>query len=165
MGTKKRKPKGELIDMEEENPGMIESTIFLQELKLKDKRWSAKMLIGTILPKSYHRYQVKMELDESPYLDRIAELEKGLDDSLFREEKGSVRETNKRIGQIRDELKKMKESCVTIEFGAIVEEVKYKDSETLLTARIPDDIIQDLNEQKFRLEAYKIALIPTYGAE
>lgn len=158
----KKKQKAELIDMESENPGMIESTIFLQELKLKDKRWSAKMLIGAILPKAYHRYNVKMVLDESPYEDRIADLEKGLDDSLFREERNSVRDTNKRIKEIRQELERMQNDCYDIEFACVVEEVKYKDSDTLLTARIPDDIIEDLNKQKFRLEAYKIMLFPSY---
>lgn len=162
---KKKKNKAELIDMESENPGMIESTIFLQELKLKDKRWSAKMLIGTILPKSYHRYQVKMSLDESPYEERIEELAKGLDESLFKEEKSSVKSTQKRIKEIRQELERMKNDCFDIEFFCTVEEVKYKDSETLLTSRVPDDIVQDLNIQKFRLEAYKIALIPTFSPE
>lgn len=165
MPKAKPKNKGELIDMESENPGMIESTIYLQQLTLKDKRWSAKMIIGTTLPKSYHRYQVKMSLDESPYLERIEELEKGLDDSLFREEKTSVKATNKRIKEIRQELERMQNDCYDIEFHCTVEEVKYKDSETLLTARVPDDIIEDLNKQKFRLEAYKIALIPTFSAE
>lgn len=160
MGTKKQK--AELIDMEDENPGMIESTIFLQELKLKDKRWSAKMLIGVTLPKSHHRYNVKMELDTAPYEDRITELEQGLDESLFREEKSSVRDTNKRIKEIRQELERMQNDCYPIEFSCVVEEVKWKDRDTLLTARIPDDIIEDLNKQKFRLEAYKIILFPSY---
>ena len=162
---KAKKQKAELIDMESENPGMIESTIFLQELKLKDKRWTSKMLIGTTLPKSYHRYSVKMELDESPYLERIEELEKGLDESLFKEEKSSLKSTQKRVKEIRQELERMQNDCYTIEFYCTVEEVKYKDSETLLTTRVPDDIIQDLNAQKFRLEAYKIALIPQFGSE
>jgi len=160
----KKKQKADLID-ETESPDdvlKVESTIYLELLQLKDKKWSARFLIGAILPKSYHRYKITLTLNEDPYLERIEELEKGLDESLFREEQGSIKDVNKRIGQIRAELERMQKDCPEIEFNATVEEIKYKDAETRLTCRIPDDIIEPINKQKYRLEAYKIVLIPLY---
>lgn len=161
---KNKKQKVDLIDEEQslEDILKVESTIYLELLQLKDKKWSARFLIGAILPKSYHRYQITLTLNEEPYLERIEELEKGLNESLFKEEKSSVAKTNKRIGEIRDELNRMRRDCPEIEFNATVEEIKYKDSETRLTCRIPDDIIEPINKQKYRLEAYKVILLPLY---
>lgn len=161
---KNKKQKVDLIDEEEslEDILKVESTIYLELLQLKDKKWSAKFLIGAILPKSYHRYQMTLVLNEEPYLERIEELEKGLNESLFKEEKSSVKGTNKRIGEIRDELERMRRDCPEIQFNTTIEEIKYKDAETRLTCRIPDDIIEPINKQKYRLEAYKVILLPLY---
>lgn len=160
-----KKQKVDLITEDEslEDILKVESTIRLELLSLKDKKWTAKFLIGAILPKSYHRYQVTLQLDESPYLERIEELEKGLNDSLFKEEKTSVKATNKRIGEIREELERMRRDCEEIQFNARVEEIKYKDNDTRLTCIIPDDIIEPINKQKYRLEAYKVILLPLYA--
>lgn len=161
---KKNKQKVDLIDEEKSIDEIlkVESTIYLDLLQLKDKKWTARFIIGAILPKSYHRYQITLMLNEEPYLERIEELEKGLNESLFKEEKMSVKNTNKRIGEIRDELERMRRDCPEIQFNATVEEIKYKDSDTRLTCRIPDDIIEPINKQKYRLEAYKVVLLPLY---
>ena len=161
---KNKKQKVDLIDEEEslEDILKVESTIYLELLQLKDKKWSAKFLIGAILPKSYHRYQMTLVLNEEPYLERIEELEKGLNESLFKEEKSSVKGTNKRIGEIRDELERMRRDCPEIQFNTTIEEIKYKDADPRLTCRIPDDIIEPINKQKYRLEAYKVILLPLY---
>lgn len=161
---KNKKQKVDLIDEEEslEDILKVESTIYLELLQLKDKKWTARFLIGAILPKSYHRYKMTLILNEEPYLERIEELEKGLNESLFKEEKSSVKGTNKRIGEIRDELERMRRDCPEIQFNTTIEEIKYKDAETRLTCRIPDDIIEPINKQKYRLEAYKVILLPLY---
>lgn len=82
---------------------------------------------------------------------------------LIKEEKTSVKGTNKRIGEIRDELCRMQRDCPEIQFNTTVEEIKYKDSETRLSCRIPDDVIEPINKQKYRLEAYKVILLPLYA--
>lgn len=161
---KKAANRGELLNLKDaEKSLIIETTIQLEELKLKDKRWTAKLKLRTTLPRSYHNYKIFLDLDEKPYLDRISDLEKSLDESLFKELKTSRRAVGKQIGDIRNELETMRKDCPHIEFMATVDQLVYKDGDTIMTCRIPDDIIEPLNKQKYRLEAYKIALDPIYS--
>ena len=165
MGKKKTN-RGEI-----EKPGLlddpdvtstIESKIEVESITLKNKRWRAKLIINTILPRSYHLYSITLEVDEAPYLKRIEDLQRGLDESLFKEERVSKKKTIESINNINKELAQMKKDCETIKFGATVEEIKYRDGDTLLACRIPDDVIEPLNRQKYRMEAYKIGLTPIF---
>lgn len=138
--------------------GKVVSKIEMDQLTLKGKMWSIKMRIETLLPETCRRYHILLELDERKYTRRIKELEKGLDESLFKEERVSRKELNQKIGKINDERMQMRRDCKPIEFDCVVEQVKYQNDGTLLTANIPDDVIEPLNRQKFRMEAYKVTL-------
>lgn len=146
----------ELID--DEAPTGIVSTIRLDTIQLKDMRWLCKLRIGTQLPRSYHLYKILMELDEQPYLDRIEDLEAQVKGTLFENEKASVKSLDESIARVRKDLMERKKECEKMEFNCSVEELKYKDSNTILTVRVPDDIIEAFNRQKTRLSYYKITL-------
>lgn len=147
-----------ILDDEDDDLGKIVSKLEMKQLMLKDKTWTIQMKIETVLPESYRRYHVLLELDERNFDKRIKELEKELDDSLFREERRSRAGANKAIAQINNERLLLKRDCKPIEFNCVVEQVKYVINGTVLTANIPDDVIDALNKQKYRMEAYKITL-------
>ena len=96
--------------------GIIESRIELEQLTLKGKRWKANLKVGTILPRSYHRYSIDLDLDEKPYTDRINEIQRDLDAGLSRESHSEIREANTRISEIRKELEDMRGLCERIQF-------------------------------------------------
>lgn len=165
---RQRKPRGknrtELLPAEElKTAGMIETALDIESITLKGKRWSARLKIRTLLPRSYHRYTIKLDLDERPYEKRIDDLERELEAGLFSKERTSRREVNKKIGEIRDELETMKKSCEHIEFPATVEQLTYRDGDTLVSLRIPDDVIEPLNRQKYRIDAYRVQLDPIHS--
>ncbi len=155
------KKKSDLLD-DETYTGTIESKIQLEQLTLKNKRWEAKLIVNTILPRSYHRYTIELSLDEKPYLERIEAIEKDLRSSLFAEEKVSKKKSIETINGIQKELDSMRKQCEEIKFGAVVQEIKYKDGETVVICRIPDDVIEPLNRQKYKMDAYRILLTPIY---
>lgn len=157
------KPKKELLGDPKEHKDTIESTVRLDEIKLKDMRWLVKLRIGTLLPKSYHLYKVIMELDEKPYKDRIEDLEAQVKGTLFENDPAQVKQLDKSIADVRKQLSERQKECERMEFNATVEELKYKDSDTVVTVRVPDDIIEAFNRQKSRLSYYKINLESIYA--
>lgn len=157
---KNQSGKQNLIPPVDENIGKIETPLFLTSLTLKEMKWSAKLVVRTLLPRSYHRYKVILQLDEQPWLDRIADYEKELDDSLFKNEKTSKKELSRRVADQRKDLEETRQQCEKIEFSAIVDALRYKDNDTAIELRVPDDVIEPLNRQKVRMPLYKIALIP-----
>lgn len=162
MATKKDKAKSqELLNLDElEKLTSIESSLDLDSITLKKKRWQAKMYINETLPRSYRQYKMILNLDEEPYQERIAEIKKEFEGTLFTNDRGSVKQHNKKIKELTDQLLMLRTECEEISFVATVEELKYKDSSTLLTIRIPDDVVEPFNRQKTRLDIYKITLIP-----
>lgn len=160
MGKKKEKQTVELID--DEAPTGIVSTVRLEEIKLKDLRWYVKLRIGTLLPKTQHLYKILMELDEQPYLDRIEELESQVRGTLFEDQPAQRKQLDKSIAQVRKDLEERRKDCETMKFNATSEEVKWKDSDTVILARVPDDIIEAFNRQKSRFGYYKITLESIY---
>lgn len=163
MGKKKGKEKQTVELLDSEAPAGIVSTVRLDEIKLKDLKWVVKLRIGTQLPKSYHLYKIHMELDEQPYLDRIADLEAQVKGTLFENDKAQIKQLDESIARVRKDLDERRKECEVMKFNATVEEVKWKDSDTILTARVPDDIIEAFNRQKSRFGYYKITLESIYG--
>lgn len=159
MANKKVKDQAASL-LDDPELGVIETTIELDSVQLKSKRWYLKIGAKTILPRSYHRYRVCFDFDEEPFNRRITDLEKQLDDSLFKEERISRRQTSKNITEIRAQLEKQKKECGPADFGAEVISIKYDGPSTDITFIIPDDVIDWLNKQKFRMDAYKVKLIP-----
>ena len=159
----KEKPKKELLNIDEaEEASKIESELYLESIVLKDMKWNIKLTVKKTLPKSYHKYKVVLELDETPYAERIEEIESELNDSLFRDDKASRKTMQNRVGDIRKQLEAVRNDCEKIDFHATIEELKYKDSDTKLVMRVPDDVIEPFNRQKTRFDVYKITLYPVY---
>jgi len=150
----------ELLDMDDEEVLSIKSKLDLREIKLKDLSWFIKLNVKDILPRAYHRYKMRFELDTAPYIERIEEVENQLNDSLFASDPGQVRETNKKVAEMRAQLDELQKECETIEFTARVEEIKYKDGGTLLLIIAPDDVIEAFNRQKMRFDKYLLVLNP-----
>lgn len=129
-----------------------------------DRIWRVKMTIDEVLPKSYRDYDVKMEVNEDPYNEKIEAVKRDIQDiknenSLFGElRKERIDELNGKITKIENELSKIKEQCTEIETSASVEEVKYENS--VIVLRIPDTVIENLNQQKMNFKHYKIILTP-----
>ena len=138
----------------------IESTMWLEGITLKKLRWQVRMTVKTILPRSYRAYKVELELDESPYLERIEELERDFDASLFANDKTEKKKHHENIKEMREQLSKLQEETEYIKFTATVDELKYKANETSLLMNIPDDVIEAFNRQKTRFDIYKVTLTP-----
>lgn len=155
-----KKKKNDLLNVDEGNA--IVSTIQLDEIKLKDLKWLCKLRIGTTLPKSYYLYKIIMELDEQPYLDRIADLEAQLKNTLFENDPAQIKQLDKNVAEVRKTLAERQKECEVMKFNATVEELKYKDRDTVIVCRVPDDIIEAFNRQKSRLSYYKITLESIY---
>lgn len=152
--------KKELLDVEDNEMLAIESTMWLETITLKKLRWQIRMTVKTTLPRSYRAYKVELDLDESPYLERIEELEKEFDASLFSNDKNEKKKHHEKIKEMREQLDKMKGECEYIKFTATVDELKYKVNETSLLMNIPDDVIEAFNRQKTRFDIYKVTLTP-----
>jgi len=141
----------------------IVSTVRLEEIKLKDLCWLVKLRIGETLPKAYHQYKIIMELDETPYLERIEDLENQVRGSLFEHDAAQRKEVDRNIELVRQSLEERRKECERMQFNATVEELKYKDAGTTVTVRVPDDIIEAFNRQKTRFGYYQITLESIYG--
>lgn len=162
--TKKKKveskPKELLTPEELENVGKIESTLSLDTIQLKRLKWQCKIWVKTTLPKTYRSYRIELSLDEDPYIKRIDDLETDFSNSLFASDKASIKAHNQKISEIRTKLDQLRNDTEKIEFVSLVEELKYKDAETILLITLPDDVIEAFNRQKARFDLYKIVLIP-----
>lgn len=167
MATKKetKKKRGgvvkELLTPEDlENVGKIQSTLGLETIQLKRLKWQCKIWVKTTLPKTYRSYRIELSLDEDPYIKRIDDLETDFSNSLFASDKASLKSHNQKIQEIRTKLDQLRADTEKIEFVSLVEELKYKDAETVLLITLPDDVIEAFNRQKSRFDLYKIVLIP-----
>lgn len=138
----------------------IQSTMDLESITMKAKRWQIRMYIRSILPRSYRGYKVSLSLDESPYLERIKEKEVEFDSQLFKNDKIEKKKHHESIKEMRTQLEKMRDDCEKIDFTAVVDELKYKDGQTSLLMQVPDDVIEPFNRQKTRFEIYKVILTP-----
>lgn len=160
---KKKETKKEMLDMDIlEEELKIETSMSLEGIKLDGMRWEVKLKTFTTLPRAYYHYRLLMELNQEPYLERIEHLEEELENSLFKDEPKQRKSTDELIAEIRDSLKQRLEECEKIDFRCTVKELKYKDSNTILTVIVPDDTIEQFNRQKTRFNLYKIVLYPIY---
>lgn len=157
---KKRTKLPELLDTSIEDVGKIESSLDLETIQLKRKKWQAKVSIRTTLPKSYRCYKVELSLDEAPYIRRIDDLEAEFNGTLFATDNASIKQHDKNLKELRAKLEQLRSDCEDIEFTTTVDELKYKDGNTNLLITLPDDVIEPFNRQKARLDIYKIILIP-----
>lgn len=162
----KKKTEG-ILDKVKLPDNTIRAGFSLYTLKLdKTLKWTMELLIAKILPKSYKSYSGKMVFNEQPYFDRMASVEKEIRDieadaQLFRDmQSGEVEVKNKQLVMIQNEMADKKKECPEIEIYFEVEEIKYKNNQTLLKVGIPDTVIAQLNEKKFFFSYYQVELKP-----
>jgi hypothetical protein len=165
----KELPKKEYLDENFKAPS-IKAKFNLQQLILKDLEWKMKIKIEDILPKTYYQYEMAMIFDESPYLRKLASLEDQIQDIRDSRQKPLFKDdTEERVDDLKTEIEEQREAmdekrreCRTIKMICRVEELKYAGMSTLLTFIIPDDVINDLNEQKLKFGYYIIELTPMH---
>jgi len=170
MPTKKtnKKPRKELLTEKELEKSLVIDANFalLQVLLKEDKRWRMKIGVYKILPKSYHDYTIHLIVDEEPFEKRIQSVEEKIERirkerSLFAEKDDKeIRDQKELIVDIQNELAEMKDKCEEMEFVAEIEEIKYKDGNTVVLMKVPDNVIEPLNKSKMFIQFYKIEFSP-----
>lgn len=163
----KNKPT-EILDV---NEAIISTTTFkLKKIEMKDDlEWRIKLELNTKLSQTFREYDVRLSVNETPFKLRIEGLERKIEnieadrqDSLplgVGSKKDHVKVINNEIKDIEQELKDMQNDCPDIEFKGTIEELKYKDGNTIISMLFPGTIVNELNEKKFLLTHYKIELI------
>ncbi len=164
-----KKRKGFLDDIDAEKELTISAKFGLSSILLKDDhRWRMKLVVWKILPKAYHDYTIKFLVDEEPFEKRIKSVEDKIElvrkeGSLFPEnDNREIRNLHGLITDINLELKKLKQQCDVIEFVSEIEEIKYKDGNTHVVMKIPDVVIEPLNQAKLLIGNYKVELLPLF---
>lgn len=154
--TKKDKPG--LLD----DPSILDivAGLSLSKIVLAGGRWTTTLQINSALPRVYNVYKIALRLNEKPYLKRIEDLERSMDGSLFKDDNAEKRSLMEKVSDVRDELDELRDTCNTFEFSAYVDALKYNNGVTLVTFRIPDDVIAEFNKHKHRMELYEIVLTP-----
>jgi DNA repair exonuclease SbcCD ATPase subunit len=105
-------------------------------------------------------------VNEEPFENRIADLErkeeelkseKQLLEQVQKEQLAGIKDE---IKEVESELAEMTELCPTIEFDGTIEELKYKDGNTIVILMFPYSTLDYINEKRLLLsEHYKIDLI------
>lgn len=161
----------ELLDINESPDLLISANFLLEEMKMKkDMQWRIKLSVKKILPKSYHYLDIDFLVDEEPYNRRMERIEErmrevGNKPQLFdSEQKKDMKTLDGQMADVRNELRKLKDECETINTTASIEELKYKDGNTVLTLLVPSDTVIRLNENKLNLGHYRVNIQPNYKA-
>lgn len=152
----------------EESLGFVATSVFLlEELKMKkDFIWRMKLKMKTVLPQSYREYDVKLSLNEEPFNLRIEDLEKRRYEvetdnqgDMFEGKKTQLKNIDLEIKEVRKELETALKESAIIEFKATIEELKYKDADTIIVLQIPASTVKEINDSKYVLKTYKVELI------
>lgn len=164
MKTKKGAKK-ELLNLDESR--IIATTVFeLKKFEMKDDmQWRMKLLLKTSLPQSFREYKVKLSLNEQPFNVRIADLERKrseveTEETLFPDQrKKQCQNIDLEIKEVEKELADTKANAPEIEFQGTIEELKYKEGDTLVMLQFPSVSLKELNDNRMTLKHYKIELI------
>lgn len=157
--------KPELIDLDS---SIVSTAVFdLKEIKMKnDLAWRIKLELKTKLDHSFREYSVKFSVNEEPFNVRIQDLERKRDEvesenQLFGEQKKTqLKNIDSEIKEVEQELEDMKEMCPDIEFAGTIEELKYKDGNTIIVMLFPASSLTEMNDKRRELaEHYKIELM------
>lgn len=154
----------EYLDLAEE-PGVIDTSLELNTIRLAGLRWNVNLHVASTLPRSYHLYTIKMFFDRRPTGDRIDEIERSLNDSLFSSDRAERKKLEERVSKMRNEMEQQARECDATEFNATVETLKYKDSGTSLDVRVPDDVIEWFNRHKHHMQLYRVLLVPIFDGK
>jgi len=155
---------------EEIKPNTIKAKFNLQQLIMKELSWKMKIKVEDILPRTYYKYAMAMVFDETPYERKIAGLQDDIRDiqdsrqkPLFESEnQDKITELEEEVEEEKRQMEEHRKECKTIKMPATVEELKYSGTDTLLTFKIPDTSINELNENKLKFGYYIIELTPEF---
>jgi hypothetical protein len=167
MQTKSKKTKAKVEPLLDLDSSIVATSTFeLKKIEMKDDMaWRIKLELKTRLSQSFREYKVKFVFNEDPYNTRIEDLEKkkneiNEENQLFEGgKKQQLKNIDQDILEIEEERDEMKGQCVEIEFAGTIEELKYKDGNTIIVMLFPSDILAKLNDNKLLLRYYKIELI------
>lgn len=126
----------------------------IEELKMeRDLNWRMKLKVQKQLPKSYYFYSMTLRLNHEKYQERIKEKAAWVahmeaQQELFPDTNKKLQDEQKTLQDLKDVYERMKSMTRDIHASVHVEEVKYRGNETLLSIRIPADIIPNINEQR-----------------
>lgn len=174
MGTKtsekKKVNKPELIDDAE--PIKQVSLFELKKIEMKDDyEWRLKLVLKTRLNHTFREYKVKLSVNERPFEMRIEDLEKkkrqiqddaqlAIDDGMPSSARNKhLKNIDNEIDEVRAELAQMLRDLPELEFEGVIEELKYKHGDTVISMFFPSAVLADLNQQRYLLKHYKIELI------
>lgn len=166
--TKKTKP-----DLIEDDAIIKQVALFeLKKIEMKDDyEWRIKLVLKTRLNHTYREYKVKLSVNERPFEMRIEDLEKkkrqveddaqlAMDDGMpSSARKTHLKNIDKEIVEVKAELEQMLRDLPELEFEGVIEELKYKNGDTVISMFFPSAVLADLNQQRFLLKHYKIELI------
>ncbi len=164
MAKNKKEVKKDLI---ESDLSLVATAVFdLKKIEMKDDlQWRIKLELKTRLSQSFREYSVKLSVNEEPFNVRINDLERKRQEvassaELFEEgKKTQLKNIDQEIKEVGLELKEMQENCPLIEFAGTIEELKYKDGNTIISMMFPASSVQELNEKRHDLAHYKIELL------
>ena len=148
---------------ESQDLSLVERSKFkFKKLEMKDSYdWHMVIEVKQILPKTYHWLSLSFYLDEYPYEKRIDEIEREMTELennpslLPSEDKKAVTSFNKAITKINNELRKAQNECNSFDMLVDVEQLKYKDGDTILTVRLHDtDVAMTVGRQAHRFREY-----------
>lgn len=162
--TKKKTKK--MVDESQDLTLVSDAKFKFKKLELKETHdWHMVIEVKQILPKSYHWLLLAFDLDERPYEKRAAEVEKELTELednpslLPSEDAKSVKTLKKALTKINTELRKSKNECPSFDMLVDVEQLKYKDGDTILTIRLHDtDVAMTVGRQSHRLREYLLTI-------
>lgn len=133
-----------------------------KKLELKDSYdWHFVVEVKQILPRTFHWLFLRFYLNEEPYEKRIEQLENELAEVeknptlLPSEDIKAVKTLKKAMTKVNKELTTTRNECPTFDMIVDVQQLKYKDGDTIITVRIADaDIAMTVGKQAHRLREY-----------
>lgn len=142
------------------------SVFILEELKMKkDLLWRAKLTLKTQLPESFREYGVRLSLNEEPYETRISDIARRKADvtaenQLFgAEKKKQLKGFDEQVKEVERELEEARADSPVIEFDCTLEQLTYKDGDTVVVMMIPAAAIGEFNDNRRKLSGYKVELM------
>lgn len=153
--------------MTQKQSAVVATCVFLLEsiMMKKDKLWRLKLTLKTQLPESFREYGVRLSLNEEPYLMRIDDLKKRLvevnaENPLFKgDKKKQLKQIEQQIADVKTELHEAQSVLPVIEFDGTIEQLTYKDGDTIVVMMIPAKSVGELNDNRNQVNAYKIELL------
>lgn len=146
---------------------VVATSVFLVEhmTMKKDLIFRLKLTLKTVLPEAFREYTVVLSHNDEPYLMRVEDLRNRLAEvnkevQLFpAEKKKQLKTIEQQIADVENELHDAQAECPDIEFEAAIEQLTYKDSDTVVVLTIPASVVADIAEKRIQLHNYKVELL------